>query len=516
MNAQEALQAKEEARKCEVVGEASIQPHGEPEGYQEHQEGERSEVSKAGQASQLVAFVLARADLLRDGNRDIFARCKQSREIRKIGSESFKDWLSAGFFREAQKVTRRPAMTEAESVLVGTGREQGEETEIHVRIAHREGAYFLDLAEEGNGRVVRLDPGAWTLTDAPPVHFLRPRSMRSIAPPVQGGSLDPLWEIANIPEDFRVPVIAWLCECLRPETPFPILEITGEEGSAKSTTQRALRTLIDPNASLVDAPPKSEEDLLLSAADALVCSIENVSHLTASMQDAFCRLTTGAGMKRRKLYSDAEVVTLSFKRPVVLNGIAEVVTASDMVNRCMTVDLPRLTGGHKEESILWADFESRLDVIRGALLDVFAKALRLLPMVQLPKTEDDRMKSFMRLGVAVAEAMGKEGEAFLGPYLRSRQEAGTRILEGNPVGAAVLAWIDRNPQGGTFTPKEWMDKFHVDASRDSAWPKSPKGLAIAFKRLAPALRRQDVECCSVASLGGPKSSRGNEWRIAPK
>lgn len=469
-----------------------------------------------GQASQLVTFVLARADLLRDGSRDVYARDKTTREIRKIGSDSFHDWLSAGFFRESQKAARRQAMTEAASVLVGTGRESGQETEVHVRIAFHEGAYFLDLGEEGSGKAVRVAPGSWGIEDAPPVHFLRPRSMRPICPPVPGGSLAPLWEIANIPEEFRIPIVAWLCECLRPDTPFPILELTGEEGSAKSTTQRALRSLIDPNASLVDAPPKGEEDLVLSAADALVCSIENVSHLTPSMQDAFCRLATGSGFKRRKLYSDAEVVTLTFKRPVVLNGIAEVVTASDMVNRAMTVDLPRLAGGHKEETILWTAFESCLASTRGALLEVFSVALRLLPMVQLPPTEDDRMKSFMRLGVAVAEAMDKDGEAFLGPYLRSRQEAGTRILEGNPVGAAVLAWIDRNPQGGTFTPKEWMDKFQVDASRDSAWPKSPKGLATALKRLAPALRRQEVECCSMASLGGPKSNRGNEWKIAPR
>lgn len=473
-------------------------------------EEEKDNAQGGGQSSQLVAFVLERADLLRDGNRDVYARDKATREVRKIGSESFADWLSAGFYGEHRKAVRRQAMTEAASVLVGMGRETGEAAEVLIRSAFHDKAYFLDLGEEGNGRAVRVTSNGWSVEDSPPVHFIRPRSMRPIAPPTRGGSIAPLWEIANIPEEFRVVVVAWLCECLRPETPFPILEISGEEGSAKSTTQRALRLLIDPNASLVDNPPRSEEDLLLSAADALVCSIENVSHLTPSMQDAFCRLATGAGMKRRKLYSDSEVVTLTFKRPVVLNGIAEAATASDMVNRTITVELPKLTGGHKEETTLWDTFNVRSDGIRGALLDIFAEALQRLPAVTVPKCEDDRLPSFMRLGVAVAEAMGAGGDAFLTPYLRTRQEAGARILEGNSVGAAILDWVGAYSVG-SYTPKEWMDKLKGDAHSEG-WPRTPRGMASTFKRLAPALRRQGVDCCAEAS----RSSRGNLWRIGWK
>jgi len=477
-------------------------------------EEEKSDGSGGGQSSQLVAFVLDRADLLRDGNRDVYARDKSTREIRKVGSEAFGDWLSAGFYRDYRKAARRQSMSEAGSVLVGMGRETGEAVEIQIRSAFHEGAYFLDLGEAGQGRAIRVSAAGWSIEDAPPVHFLRPRSMRPIVPPLHGGTISPLWEIANIPEEFRVLVIAWLCECLRPETPYPILEISGEEGSAKSTTQQALRKLIDPNASMLDNPPRSEEDLLLSAADALVCSIENVSHLTPSMQDAFCRLATGAGMKRRKLYSDAEVVTLTFKRPVVLNGIAEAVTASDMVNRTVTVDLPTLTGNHLTEVEVWNQFDACLDGIRGGLLGIFADALRRLPTVTVPKCDDDRLPSFMRLGVAVAEAMGKDANAFLRPYLRTRQEAGARILEGNSVGAAILEWVEKCTEG-TYTPKEWDGRLKGDSHPDG-WPKSPRGMAAAFKRLAPALRRQGVECRSAASSGEAKSSRGSLWRIGWK
>jgi hypothetical protein len=42
-------------------------------------------------------------------------------------------------------------------------------------------------------------------------------------------------------------VVAWLLASLRPVGPYPLLAVSGEQGSAKTVLSKLLRALIDPN-----------------------------------------------------------------------------------------------------------------------------------------------------------------------------------------------------------------------------------------------------------------------------
>jgi hypothetical protein len=72
--------------------------------------------------------------------------------------------------------------------------------------------------------------------------------MLPIPAPERGGSIEALASFLNLPcrNDF-VLIIAWLLAALRFGGPYPLLAISGEQGSAKTVLSKLLKSLVDPN-----------------------------------------------------------------------------------------------------------------------------------------------------------------------------------------------------------------------------------------------------------------------------
>lgn len=462
------------------------------------------------QASALVAFVVERAILFHDSNSDVYVQDRDTKETRRLEGRSFRDWLVAHFYDLTQKAPRDQAVREALSTLAGLGRYRGECLSVHVRVAKCDGAYFVDLADPGNSKALRIDAGRWEIVTDPPVRFVRPEAQRPLPAPERGGDLSMLWGLINVPDDARLLVIAWLAECLRPDTPFPLLELIGEQGSAKSTTQTILRRLIDPSACDLRASPKAVEDIFVSAGANWLVSYENISHLSTQMQDALCVLATGGGYAKRKLYTDADESVITVKRPVVLNGISAAVTAQDLIDRAVSVETPviqeRIETTHLERT-----FVAEHGRLLGALLDVVAEALRRLPDVHLAPEDRPRLTEFARLGMAIAEAMGRPAGDFLTEFNASRRESIARTIDASPVASALIEWFEKRGRQSTDISVKTLfeDLGHVKPAGTDAWPRTPKGFADALRRAAPALRQLGIDCHSLGKSGGVV-----KWRIA--
>jgi hypothetical protein len=195
----------------------------------------------------------------------VYAQDLSTYETRRLESRQFRDWLVANFYETTTKSPRDQSIREALVTLSGLARFTGECLDVFVRVGQHEHSYYLDLAEPEQSRVIEINATGWQIITNPPIKFLRPENLRALPEPQGDGDIALLWQLTNIPENVRLLVIAWLVECLRTDTPFPILELIGEQGSAKSTTQTMLRKLIDPNASDLRAAPKTVEDIFVSA-----------------------------------------------------------------------------------------------------------------------------------------------------------------------------------------------------------------------------------------------------------
>lgn len=475
-------------------------------------EAEEGDGKNKSQASLIVKYAQEHAELFHDPNRDVYAKDKSSGEVRRIDGRQFRDWLVANFYEIHDVAPRDQSIREALSTLSGLGRFRGECRDVHIRVAATDDCYFLDLAEPGNNSTVCISPGRWEVVSDAPVEFVRSESMQSLPRPVGRGNFDTLWRIANIPKESRLLVLTWLCECLRPETPFPVLELIGEQGSAKSTTQAALRRLIDPNACDLRGAPKGPEDIFVGAGVSWIVSYENISHLSSQMQDALCILATGGGFAKRKLYTDADESVINVKRPTVLNGISASITAQDLIDRTISVETPVITD-RIETISLWREFDSQRGYLLGALLDLMSGALMVLPSIELPRADRPRLAEFARLGMAVAKAQGLDSNEFMMQFNFSRAESIARTIDASPVATAIIDWFEgRHHQAIEMSVKSLfatIEQYRPIGS--DAWPKTAKGFGDAMRRAAPALRTFGIECRSLGKVGGYV-----HWEIRPR
>ena len=133
-------------------------------------------------------------------------------------------------------------------------------------------------------------------------------------------------------------VVAWVLPAARPWT-LSGARVSGEQGSAKSTFSAILRALLDPNTAPLRALPREDRDLFIAASNGHVLAFDNVSGLPSWISDTLCRLATGGGFAVRQLYSDQDEVLFDAGRPVILNGIEDIVTRPDLADRAVFLTL---------------------------------------------------------------------------------------------------------------------------------------------------------------------------------
>src|SRR5262249_31989199 len=162
--------------------------------------------------------------------------------------------------------------------------------------------------------------------------------------------------------------------------------INGEQGSAKSTLCRMLRALLDPNQSPIRRPPKEDRDLMIAACNGWVIAFDNLSGLPPALSDALCSLATGGGFSTRELYTDDEEKLFDAMRPIMLNGIEDVATRPDLLDRSLLLTLPAIPDDRRlDEETLWRRFGEVRPRVLGALLDAVSAAIRNGPRVCLDR-----------------------------------------------------------------------------------------------------------------------------------
>jgi hypothetical protein len=431
------------------------------------------------------------------GKDDAFASflVEEHWETWPLRSPAFTRFLRNEFYKQTGgRVASAQGIADAKATLEGLATFEGPERPVHVRIAGNDQRVYLDLCNDAWG-CVEVTAAGWRLCERAPVKFVRKNGMLPLPAPVRHGRLDELRKLINVDDDQQwTLIVAWLVAALRPNGPYPVMALHGEQGSGKSTAERAMRRLIDPNKAAIRAEPRDGRDLYIAASNGWVIALDNLSRVEEWLSDGLCRLATGGGFATRLLYTDDNEKIFNAQRPVILNGIEEVVTRADLLDRSLLVRLPSITEERRQpEKDMWQAFEAAHPALLGVLLDGVACALRRLSDISLARLP--RMADFAKWATAAAPALGLDAGAFMAAYAGNRAEANELALESDPIVPALRSLLAEGPilEGPTKLLERLSARAGEGVTKSKGWPKSPRALTGKLERLAPNLRAVGIE-----------------------
>jgi hypothetical protein len=415
------------------------------------------------------------------------------RETWPVRSKRFRGWLRRCHYRATGEALSAGLLRSALDLLEARAQFDAVERAVDVRVVEHSGRIYLDLADEC-WRAVEIGPEGWGVVSAPPVRFRRPLGMLALPQPEHGGSLDDLASLLNLrsPNDL-VLVVAWLLAALRGVGPYPLLAVSGEQGSTKTTLSKLLKALVDPNTAPVRALSREQRELMIAANNGHLLAFDNLSVLPSWLSDALCRLASGGSFAVRQLYTDDDEVLFEAARPILLNGIEDVIGRADLSDRAIFLNLaPIAEDERRSEAELWREFERKRQRILGVLLDAVACGLRELPWLRLERLP--RMADFALWATACESALWPAG-TFMRAYETNRRAAAADAVDADPVAACVYEIMaERNSWTGSAADllREGAD-LAGDGVLVTNWPTSPRALAGRLRRAQTFLRTLGIE-----------------------
>lgn len=416
------------------------------------------------------------------------------RETWPVRTKGFRRWLARQFYEETGGAPSSEALQSALNVVEAKAHFDGPERTVFIRVGGLDGRLYLDLGDEA-WRAVEIDATVWRVVEKPPVRFRRASGVQPLPVPEPGGSVETLRSFLNVQSDNDfVLVVSWALAVLRNRGPYPVIVLSGEQGSAKSTFSAILRALLDPNTAPLRALPREDRDLFIASSNGHVLAFDNVSGLPAWISDMLCRLATGGGFAVRQLYTDQDEVLFDAARWTILNGIEDIVTRPDLADRAVFLTLePIPEERRRPEAELWAAFELERRRILGVLLDGVVEGLKRLPDTHLPRLP--RMADFALWATACETAIWPTG-TFWSAYCGNRDEAVEGVIDADPVAAAVRAVMEERTEW-TGTASDLLGALaEVTGERiakSKTWPDSPRALSGRLRRAATFLRKIGIE-----------------------
>jgi hypothetical protein len=432
-----------------------------------------------------------------DGYADIIVN--GHRETWPLRSSGFRKWLRRIYFFELEAAPRKEAIETAVETLDAEAQFACDTVHpVEFRVAYFKGKIYYDLCND-RWEIVEITPTGWEIVTDAPVRFRRTSTSRPQVTPVRGGKLGDLRPFLNLKDDKSwILLVSAMLKYFYEPGGHPIIELCGEHGAAKTTTERIISRLVDPSAAPARSPPADERDLTAAAHSSYVLAYDNLSFLPLWLSDALCRLATGAGLSGRTLFTNTDETIVDAKRPLILTGINPLALRGDIADRANKIFLEKIDqSSRKDEASFWREFEAAFPKLVGAVMDALVIGLQNLPNTKLANLP--RMADYAIWGTACEPAYTKPGNLMKALVL-ARTESIEDVIE-----ASVAAQVLREHLATKVSKTEWRTTAgamyaalkatatEMEVAKSDRWPADGQRLLRELMNVAPALREVEIE-----------------------
>lgn len=449
-----------------------------------------------------VRDVATRNKLFRDqfGEAYIAIQGKGS-EVYRINSRECTGWLNIQAYKNYQVILKNNQATDIKRALEGFAL-CGKDNEITLepRLRKVDNNIWYDLGKEA----VCISDKGWKIVENPPIMFRRYSHQKPQVRPKKGGDIQMFRKFTNITDESDWDMfLAFAVATLIPDIPRPVLVINGSQGAGKSTPMRMLKDLADPSQLVSAGKITNEAELARLANRHTLLFFDNLSFLEKDNSDVLCRLITGDGFSKRRLYSDDDEVIYNFKRPLMLNGINNFITQADLLDRALILNVERIPEEKRlTELELWGKFEEEKPLILGAMFTVLSKAMRIFP--KTPTSGLPRMADFGRWGCAIFSAIKNQPFSdFQKLLLANKERQIEESIEADSVAKLIkymtnsLVRWKGNAKDVELSPylihqNSRLEEIHL-LHRHPNWPKDSSQIGKRLRRAEGMLKEANIE-----------------------
>jgi DNA polymerase family B len=378
-------------------------------------------------------------------------------EVLPIDHPKFRNWASTIYWdatynetEEAGDTLGSEHLSSALRVIMGEAQRSEEEPiQLYIRVAKTaDGTIYYDLVNR-NWQGIKITSDGWDVVNLPPIFKRRNHQKIQVLPRRDYPSdiFETFISLLRISkdEDNRLLFQCYIISLFYYGIVHAALMLHGEGGSAKTTRQKLIRLVVDPSATPVLILPKSTEKAAHIIVSHYVCYFDNISYISEEMSDLLCTAITGAGLAKRKLYTDEDDIINEARHCLGITGVNLAATKTDLIDRGLIVEQDAIPETQKKLEVhLFAKLNEILPGLLGYIFDVLVKVLRW--QKEHPKGLEldkyPRLADFAEICEIISQQLGNPPMEFINAFKRNIDSRHRRIVNDSAVGRALEIFME--------------------------------------------------------------------------